>query len=138
MSSKINYKIIDNLPQKNMKDIDIIKINQIIEGYDTVQNTLDNIDSTNKYNLEIFQEQVPIFIKSNYNNNNKTNSYISLIDHVDNNKETHPQETDISIKKTSSNNNNNSNKMNAFTTFYVGSLTIIGLFIFHRLIQKTK
>jgi hypothetical protein len=30
------------------------------------------------------------------------------------------------------------NKMNFATTFYVGSLTVIGLFVFYRLIQKTR
>jgi len=30
------------------------------------------------------------------------------------------------------------NKMNPINAFYIGSLTIVGLFIFYRMIQKTK
>jgi len=113
-SEKINYKIIDNLPQKKMDKLDVQLINQMIEGYDTVQNTLD-INSTNKYDLDFCKKKnyVKLIDDDQYDsdNNNKNNIIKSTIP---------------------------DNKMNPINTFYIGSLTIVGLFIFYRIIQKTK
>jgi hypothetical protein len=121
-SDKINYKIIDNLPQKKMDNLDVQMINQMIEGYDTVQNTLD-INSTNKYDLD--------FYKKNYIALTDIDRYASDndMDYDDNKKKKF-------IKSTIPNNNNNN--LNPINTFYIGSMTIIGLFIFYRIIQKTK
>jgi hypothetical protein len=136
--NSINYKIIDNLPQKNMvNNMDTIKINEMIIGYETVQDISD-LDSTNKYNLEVNQEQVPVVIKNN-NVNNIKNDYIVVLDNGDADEQIQQEKKDYMIKSASNNNKkNDDNKMNTFTTFYVGSLTIVGLFIFYRLIQKTK
>jgi hypothetical protein len=121
-SEKINYKIIDNLPQKKMDNLDVQMINQMIEGYDTVQNTLD-INSTNKYDLDFYKK-----------------NYIALtdIDHYasDNDMDYDDNKKKKFIKSTIPNNNNNN--LNPINTFYIGSMTIIGLFIFYRIIQKTK
>ena len=49
-----SYTIIDNIPQnKKPNNMNVVMINQLIEGFDTVQNTLENIDNTNKYNVEL-------------------------------------------------------------------------------------
>lgn len=138
----INYNIIDNIPQKNMNNIDIdkIKINEMIIGYDTIQKS-SNLDRTNKYDLEIIQEQIPVIVKKNNNNNIKKNGYIVVLDNGDTIDKT--QQEDYMINPAFNTNKDkdkdkNNNKMSTFTTFYVGSLTIVGLFIFYRLIQKTK
>jgi hypothetical protein len=131
----INYNIIDNIPKKyinNDNNIDTIKINEMIVGYETVQNISD-LDSTNKYNLEVNQEHIPIVIKNNNDNNIKKNGYIAMVD--DGKSNSIPIQIPIS---SSTNANMNNNKMSTFTTFYVGSLTVVGLFIVYRLIQKTK
>jgi len=135
----INYKIIDNIPQKNMNNIDIdtIKINEMIIGYDTIQKT-SNIDKTNKYDLEIIQEQIPVIVKKNNDNNIKKNGYIVVLDNGDTIDKSQEQEDYIVNPASNNNKKNDNNKMSTFTTFYVGSLTIVGLFIFYRLIQKTK
>lgn len=121
-SDKINYKIIDNLPQKKTEKLDVQMINQMIEGYDTVQNTLDDINSTNKYDLDFYKKKKYIAFTDNdrYDSDND-------MDYDDNNKKNQI------IKSTRPN-----NKLNSINTFYVGSLTIVGLFIFYRMIQKTK
>jgi hypothetical protein len=131
----INYKIIDNTPKKlNNNNIDTIKINEMIVGYETVQNTSD-LDSTNKYNLEVNQEHIPIVIKNNNDNNIKKNGYIAMVD--DGKSNSIPVQRPIP-STANADVNNNKNKMSTFTTFYVGSLTVVGLFIVYRLIQKTK
>jgi hypothetical protein len=81
------YKIIDNIPQKKdaVKPIDVLVINQMIEGFETVQNTLDNIDSTNKYDVELNNEQVPIIIKPVQDS--KLMNYIALIENPNEKKE---------------------------------------------------
>jgi hypothetical protein len=120
-SEKINYKIIDNLPQKKTEKLDVQMINQMIEGYDTVQNTLDDINSTNKYDLDFYKKKYIAFTDNDrYDSDNDMN-------YDDNNKKNQ-------IVKSSTPNN----KLNSINTFYVGSLTIVGLFIFYRMIQKTK
>ena len=121
-SEKINYKIIDNLPQKKMDNLDVQMINQMIEGYDTVQNTLD-INSTNKYDLDFYKKNyIALTDIDRYDSDND-------MDYDDNKKKKF-------IKSTIPNNNNNN--LNPINTFYIGSMTIIGLFIFYRIIQKTK
>jgi hypothetical protein len=129
---KLNYKIIDNLPQKKIDKIDVQMINEMIEGYDTVQNTLD-INSTNKYDLEI---------KKSSNNSQENKSYIISVNKFnydsDNNIDYDIDYNDIDKKNNiikASVPNNNLNPINAF---YIGSLTIVGLFIFYRIVQKTK
>ena len=120
-SEKINYKIIDNLPQKKMDKLDVQLINQMIEGYDTVQNTLD-INSTNKYDFDFYKKNyIALTDIDRYDSDND-------MDYDDNKKKKF-------IKSTIPNNKNNLNPIN---TFYIGSLTIVGLFIFYRIIQKTK
>jgi hypothetical protein len=120
-SDKINYKIIDNLPQKKMDNLDVQMINQMIEGYDTVQNTLD-INSTNKYDFDFYKKNyIALTDIDRYDSDND-------MDYDDNKKKKF-------IKSTIPNNKNNLNPIN---TFYIGSLTIVGLFIFYRIIQKTK
>ena len=120
-SEKLNYKIIDNLPQKKMDILDVQMINQMIEGYDTVQNTLD-INSTNKYDLDFYKKNyIALTDIDRYDSDND-------MDYDDNKKKKF-------IKSTIPNNKNNLNPIN---TFYIGSMTIIGLFIFYRIIQKTK
>lgn len=125
------YKIIDNIPQKRdvVKPADILIINQMIEGFDTVQNTLDNIDNTNKYNLELNHEQVPIIIKPVQDK--KLTNYIAMIDNGDEKRE--PFETIEYVPKNSS-----KVQMDMTTSFYIGSLSIVGLFILYRFIQRSK
>lgn len=131
----INYKIIDNLPQKKIDKLDVQMINQMIEGFDTVQNTLD-INSTNKYDLEINNTD-NISIKKIINDSDEKHNYVALMD-------TDDYESDSEIDYDDDNNKNNiinstkTNKLNTINTFYIGSLTIVGLFIFYRMIQKTK
>jgi hypothetical protein len=134
-SEKINYKIIDNLPQKKMDKLDVQLINQMIEGYDTVQNTLD-INSTNKYDLDInntdnisikkINNDVDRKIHYNFVTNNSRYDSDNDMDYDDNDKKN-------IIKNTVPD-----NKLNSINAFYIGSLTIVGLFIFYRMIQKTK
>lgn len=126
----MSYKIIDNIPQKRneVNPIDVHIINQMIEGFDTVQNTLDNIDSTNKYNLELNREQVPIVIKPT--EDQKLTKYVALVGHHEEQKDEKSTEY---VKKTSP-----SLGMDLTTRFYIGSLSIVGLFVLYRLIQKTK
>jgi len=126
----MSYKIIDNIPQKRngVKSMDVLILNQMIEGFDTVQNTLDNIDSTNKYNLELNHEQVPIVIKPT--KDQKLTKYITLVGNHDEQKDEKPTEY---VRKTSP-----SLGMDMTTRFYIGSLSIVGLFVLYRLIQKTK
>ena len=119
-SEKINYKIIDNLPQKKMDKIDVHLINQMIEGYDTVQNTLD-INSTNKYDLDFYKKKNYVAIT----NNDRYDS--------DNDMDYDDDKKNKNVKSTTP-----INKLNPINTFYIGSLTIVGLFIFYRIIQKTK
>jgi hypothetical protein len=125
-----NYKFIDNIPQKRngVNTMDVQIINQMIEGFDTVQNTLDNIDSTNKYNLELNHEQVPIVIKPTEDKN--LTKYVALVGN-------HYEQQDANaveyVPKTSQ-----KIGMDLTTRFYIGSLSIVGLFVLYRLIQKTK
>jgi len=135
-SEKINYKIIDNLPQKKMDKLDVQLINQMIEGYDTVQNTLD-INSTNKYDLDINNTDNVIIKKIN-NDFDKKKNYITLMEN-----DRYDSDSDIDYHDENKKNNiiKNTvpdNKMNPINAFYIGSLTIVGLFIFYRMIQKTK
>lgn len=120
-SERLNYKIIDNLPQKKMDKIDVHLINQMIEGYDTVQNTLDDINSTNKYDLDFYKKKNYVAIT----NNDRYDS--------DNDMDYDDDKKNKNVKSTIP-----SNKLNPINTFYIGSLTIVGLFIFYRIIQKTK
>lgn len=123
-----NYKIIDNIPKKreSPNENEIMIVNEMIEGFETVQNTLDDIDNTNKYKTELNHEQVPIVIKPIQD---KTlTSYIAMIENPDEKRE--PIEH---VKINSSN-----AQMDMTTSFYVGSLSIIGLFILYRFIQKSK
>jgi hypothetical protein len=132
MSTNTNqYKIIDNIPQKRdvVKPIDVLVINQMIEGFETVQNTLDNIDNTNKYEVELTNEQVPIIIKPVQDS--KLMNYIALIENPDEKKEKF--ETIEYVPKNSS-----PVHMDMITSFYVGSLSIVGLFILYRFIQRSK
>jgi hypothetical protein len=116
-SEKINYKIIDNLPQKKMEKLDAQMINEMIEGYDTVQNTLD-INSTNKYDSDFCKKKNYIKLTDRYDSDND-------MDYDNYNKKNE------NIKPTNS-------KFNSINTFYIGSLTVVGLFVFYRMIQKTK
>jgi polyphosphate kinase 2 (PPK2 family) len=134
MSNEItHYKVIDNIPQKRDKAStkDVLIINEMIEGFDTVQNTLDNINRTNKYDLELNHEQVPIVITKNQVTDNKKSNYIVLLDNG--NDDIIKEETIEYVTKNAS-----PSKMDFTTSFYIGSLSILGLFILHRLIQKTK
>ena len=108
-------------------------INQLIEGYDTVQNTLD-INSTNKYDLDINNTN-NISIKKISNDFDKKKNYIALMDndHYDSD-----NDDDDNDEKNNIINAITPNKLNTINTFYIGSLTIVGLFILYRMIQKTK
>jgi len=117
-SEKINYKIIDNLPQKKIEKLDAQIINEMIEGYDTVQNTLD-INSTNKYDSDFYKKKKNIKLTDRYDSDN-------YMDYDNYNK-------DKNVKSTIPN-----SKFNLINTFYIGSLTVVGLFVFYRMIQKTK
>jgi len=134
-SEKINYKIIDNLPQKKMDNLDVQLINQMIEGYDTVQNTLD-IKSTNKYDLDINNTD-NISIKKINNDLYKKNNFIALMEN-DRYDSDNDMDYDDDDKKNIIKNTVPDNKINPINAFYIGSLTIVGLFIFYRMIQKTK
>jgi len=74
---------------------------------------------------------VPISIKSNEINNDFMILEGITIDDIDD----HPQEVKknpkMVIKKPSE-------KMDMASTFYIGTLTVLGLFVFFRLIQKTR
>jgi hypothetical protein len=135
-SEKINYNIIDNLPQKKIDNLDVQLINQMIEGYDTLQNTLDNIDLTNKYNLDTNKDKDKdntISIKKL----DKKNDYIALFDDSGYNSDNDVY-FDLNNKSDNKSTISNNINLNAITNFYVGSLTVVGLFIFYRLIQRTK
>jgi len=123
------YKIIDNIPQKKdaVRPTDVLVNNQ--EGFETVQNTLDNIDTTNKYDVEVNNEQVPIIIKPVQDS--KLMNYIALIENTDEKKEKF--ETIEYVPRNSS-----LVQMDMVTSFYVGSLSIVGLFILYRFIQRSK
>ena len=117
-AEKINYNIIDNLPQKKMDKLDVHLINQMIEGYETVQSTLD-INSTNKYEPDFYKKK----------------NYVEL---SDNDRYDSDNDMDYDNKKNIIKKTTPDNKLNPINTFYIGSLTVVGLFIFYRIIQKTK
>ena len=108
----------------------------MIEGYDTVQNTLDNIDSTNKYNLDTHKDDIPISIKKM----DKKNDYVVLMhdNKYDSDNEIYFEIDDQTDKNATQPIRPNNTKLNTITTFYLSSLTVVGLFIFYRLIQRTK
>ena len=95
-------------------------------------NKSDLLDTNTKYN-EKEQPIVPVSIKQSQINNDfmvlEGNIYDKMEEYVKNDKKgviTKPKEK------------NSGNQMNYITQFYVGSLTVIGLFVFYRLIQKTR
>jgi len=72
------------------------------------------------------------------NNVDKKKNYITLMEN-----DRYDSDSDIDYHDENKKNNiiKNTvpdNKMNPINAFYIGSLTIVGLFIFYRMIQKTK
>jgi ACT domain-containing protein len=124
-----SYTIIDNIPQnKKPNNMNVVMINQLIEGFDTVQNTLENIDNTNKYNVELNYKQVPILLKPEQTE--KSGKYMAIVENHSDKDETKEIIEYIPKKQPF--------KMDMVTSFYVGSLSVVGLFILYRFIQKSK
>jgi len=89
------------------------------------------LNTESKYN-EKEDLLIPISIKPNELNNNYMILEGITIDDIDN----HPQSV---IKKPKMVEKQfSSQKMDMASTFYIGSLTVLGLFVFFRLIQKTR
>jgi len=92
--------------------------------------------NVSKYN-EKDSSMLPITIKPGNNNNYDVleNELINAdMDYNSNDK----MVTNIPFTTNKENKEKSEYKMNFATHFYVGSLTVIGLFIFYRLIQKTR
>jgi hypothetical protein len=101
-----------------------------------------NIPINTKYNLKE-GPIVPIAIKpenSNYvvvvENKKTVNTHSDVLDYTNSDKLI----TDMPVpkNKTEKDKEKSDYKMNLTTQFYVGSLTVIGLFVFYRLLQKTR
>ena len=96
-----------------------------------------NKPSVSKYN-DNDSNMLPITIKPGNNNN-----YVVLENEIINSDITDYRSSDkmithIPVTNKKENNDKTEDKMNFATQLYVGSLTVIGLFVFYRLIQKTR
>jgi len=132
------YVFLDNLPKKKP---DEVIINQLIEGYEggdsfgplannkedhNERKQIDNVYKKDKQANEQ-KDHIPIIIE----NDRHSNSYTAYL-------------PDFYEKKMASKELNNETKrkreykMDAVTNFYVGSLTILGLYVLYRMIQKTR
>lgn len=137
-----NYKFIDNIPTTpDSLNENLGIINKLMEGYEA-SNTLDNLGS-NGYSNEVNLQQIPIVFKKDKNKD--SNNIIAMVanddDDSDDDGDIMPRapskkDTDkkpLPIKK----NPTDYSDMDLTTQFYVGSITIIGLYILYRFIQKS-
>jgi hypothetical protein len=76
------------------------------------------------------KEQVPISIKKT--TDKKSNYYVVVGEHGSEEPLTKYESIDIASEKPVS------PKIDYVTGFYIGSLTVVGLFVFYRLLNKTK
>jgi hypothetical protein len=91
--------------------------------------------NVSKYN-EKDSNMLPITIKPDANNNYAIlESELSNDNDINNNDK---MVTNIPVLTKKEKKENTEYKMNFATQLYVGSLTVIGLFVFYRLIQKTR
>ena len=148
------YVFLDNLPKKKT---DEVIINQLIEGYEGEDsfgplannkedhNERKNIDRVyqidgekngqkdgqkNGQNYEQ-KEHIPIIIE----NDRYSNSYTAYLPDFYEKKMANEKSYGEVDKES---NQKREYKMDSVTNFYVGSLTILGLFILYRMIQKTR
>lgn len=132
------YVFLDNLPKKKP---DEVIINQLIEGYEGEDsfgplannkedhNERKQIDKVYQNDKQANEQKghIPIIIE----NDRHSNSYTAYL-------------PDFYEKKMANKELNNETKrkreykMDAVTNFYVGSLTILGLYVLYRMIQKTR
>jgi hypothetical protein len=136
-----NYKFIDNIPTTpdafNKKTG---TINELIEGYEA-SNTLDNLGS-NEYSNEVNRQQIPIVLKKDKNKDSK--NIIAMVANDDDSDDDGdimpraPTKKDTDKKPLPKKKNpTDYSDMDLTTQFYVGSITIIGLYILYRFIQKS-
>jgi hypothetical protein len=156
---------IDNIPNKKrnnfipISDFDKFRdINKMIEGFQLIDNEDLEYSSYNtptsykneKKNKHIaflpssLNEKIDAIIKKEMNsdkqeqylvlakNDNDTNNLL-LDNHVN-----HLENSDMKQKNTDDESSKKNNKMNIFTNIYVGSLTVVALFLVFRFIQKSR
>ena len=128
----MSFYFIDNTPQKH-DSIDIKVLNEMIKcNRDDGTLAINSEYSIDKNNIQIVYpkekhpdhiEKVPMVIETNIYSNNLT-GYVS----------------DASKPSEQSNNDEPKRtlKMDGITNFYIGSLTIVGLYLVYRLIQKSR
>jgi hypothetical protein len=127
----MSYHFIDNTPQKH-DSIDVQILNEMIQGYKKdgpLAITEEELIDKNKINFVYPKEKHP----------NKLEPVSVTI-------ETDNESKNLTGYVGDANMNNNSNnteskntlKMDGITNFYIGSLTIIGLYLVYRMIQKTR
>uniref|UniRef100_A0A6C0JJA3 Uncharacterized protein n=1 Tax=viral metagenome TaxID=1070528 RepID=A0A6C0JJA3_9ZZZZ len=132
------YVFLDNLPKKK---IDEEIINQLIEGYEQGapfgplannkedHNERKNIDRVYQKDKQTYEqkEHIPIIIE----NDRYSNSYTAYLPDF--------YEKKMANKEVDKESNQKKEyKMDSVTNFYVGSLTILGLYVLYRMIQKTR
>lgn len=140
------YVFLDNLPKKKT---DEVIINQLIEGYEGEDsfgplannkedhNERKNIEKVYQKNGEKNEqkyeqkEHIPIIIE----NDRYSNSYTAYLPDFYEKKMANEKSYGEVDKES---NQKREYKMDSVTNFYVGSLTILGLFILYRMIQKTR
>jgi hypothetical protein len=89
-----------------------------------------NID--NRYKHEE-KDTVPVTIKMDNSNSKRSNYFVVVGEDnpLENEIFTKYENIDISVKP-------KQKKMDYLTQFYIGSITVVGLYVFYRLLNKTK
>ena len=152
-------KFIDNIPNKNtnyfkpITDFDNFRdINTLIEGFEIIDNEdleYSSYNARSSYKNEKKNKHVD-FLPSSLNdkidalikreiNTDKPEQYVVLAKNanesdnfiLDNENKKQNESTDDSSKK-------NVKKMDVVTNIYIGSLTVVALFLVYRFIQKSK
>lgn len=152
-------KFIDNIPNKNtnyftpITDFDDFRdINKMIEGFEPIDNEDLEYSSYNvrssykpdKNNRHVnflpssINDKIDVLIKTEIKSD-KEEQYIVLAKNanesdnfiLDNENKNQNEPTDDSSKK-------NVKKMDVVTNIYIGSLTVVALFLVYRFIQKSK
>lgn len=152
-------KFIDNIPNKNtnyftpITDFDNFRdINTLIEGFEIIDNEdleYSSYNARSSYKNEKKDRHVE-FLPSSLNdkidalikreiNTDKPEQYVVLAKNanesdnflLDNENKKQNESTDDSSKK-------NVKKMDVVTNIYIGSLTVVALFLVYRFIQKSK
>jgi hypothetical protein len=147
-------KFIDNIPNKNTNYFtpiaDFDDINKMIEGFEPIDNEdLDysSYNARSSYKNEKKDRHVN-FLPSSLNdkidalikkeiNTDKPEQYVVL---AKNDNETEPSiNADTNQKKSSDDSSKkNVKKMDVITNIYIGSLTVVALFLVYRFIQKSR